>query len=683
MPRSPRIELPGAMYPVLARGNRREDIVLGDDDRWMFLRTLGEMAGRTEIRVHAYALMDNHYHLVIETPKANLVDGMKWFQTTYTRRFNVKNTLWGHLFGGRYKAIVVQHQEGDYYQQLMDYVHLNPVRAGMIGEGEGFDSMEWTSLREYRKPPTKRFEWMESTKGFETVGLPDTTAGRRRYLERLETLVDWSKPTEAGKVLWEGQSLQSTLRRGWYFGSQAFREKLLDRLGRVGLDADRKTRKRYTRADLKDHEVIMARRIVAAGLECTGLEPADLAGLRKNDERKALIAHILMERTSVPQQWINPHFPALRSGPTSGSGAPSKKQTPKREPGPSPGEFLEVCRHRAGQGVEVVATLKRGHHPSLGMLLGRVDDPSRHPGEVRFIELQPPERIVPVGVKAGRNEDQLGPVLFDGWRPVPLDRAAEVAAPTARGKRSVHDVVPVHVVIAVWIERVLETRTDEYLGPVLEHLDRAVAMMNVEIKHRDALDLRHRDRRRRPDCNMVEETEAHRGEHASSLAPRDERHGFFQSPGRQSGRAQRPRGHRRVTIKRDQPLLRHRSKEVIEICSIMDVLQRLPADEWRLPDLPVVEDLRLAEIAQDRLTAFRTLRMTGVHPVGVAVVVREKDRVHEHWEKTEGTISDSRPTSIGTKDAATFHADYGTDPLLGKLWRSRPDSLTSLGQRPA
>ncbi|MFC7337726.1 transposase [Haloferula chungangensis] len=91
MGRGPRIEFPGAIYHVLARGNRREAIVLGDDDRWMFLRTLGEMAKRTGIRIHAYALMDNHYHLVLETPKANLVAGMQWFQTTYTRRFNVKN----------------------------------------------------------------------------------------------------------------------------------------------------------------------------------------------------------------------------------------------------------------------------------------------------------------------------------------------------------------------------------------------------------------------------------------------------------------------------------------------------------------------------------------------------------------------------------------------------------------
>jgi putative transposase len=304
MPRSPRIEFPGAMYHVLARGDRRELIVLGDDDRWMFLRTLGEMAKRAGIRVHGYALMDNHYHLVLETPKANLVAGMQWFQTTYTRRFNVKNQKWGHLFGGRYKAIVVQHQEGEYFRQSVDYVHLNPVRAGLIESGEGFDSWEWTSLREYRKPPSKRFEWMETRKGFEAVDLKDTTAGRRRYIERLEALVDWSQPTEAGKVLWEGQSLQSTLQRGWYFGTQAFREKLLDRLGRPDLEAGRNTQKRYTNAEFKDHDLTVARRIVKAGLEHMGLKRGELPKLRKSDERKALIAHILMEQTSVRQKWI-------------------------------------------------------------------------------------------------------------------------------------------------------------------------------------------------------------------------------------------------------------------------------------------------------------------------------------------------------------------------------------------
>jgi hypothetical protein len=80
---------------------------------------------------------------------------------------------------------VVQHQEGEYFRRLVDHVHLNPVRAGLIESGEGFDSWEWTSLRDYRKPPSKRFEWMETGKGFEAVSLKDTSAGRRRNIEPL------------------------------------------------------------------------------------------------------------------------------------------------------------------------------------------------------------------------------------------------------------------------------------------------------------------------------------------------------------------------------------------------------------------------------------------------------------------------------------------------------------------
>ena len=206
------------------------NIVTDDDDRWMFIRTLGQAATRSNFRVHAWVLMDNHYHLVIETPKANLVTGMQWLQTTYTKRFNVRNRQWGHLFGGRYKAIVVQHQEGPYFRQLIDYVHLNPVRAGLVDKGEGFDVYEWSSLREYRKPPSKRFEWMETRRSMDRLQIKDTPAGRRNYLERLETLTDWSKSNEAGRVLWEGQSLQSTLKRGWYIGEQAFRNRLLEML---------------------------------------------------------------------------------------------------------------------------------------------------------------------------------------------------------------------------------------------------------------------------------------------------------------------------------------------------------------------------------------------------------------------------------------------------------------------
>jgi REP element-mobilizing transposase RayT len=95
MPRQVRIEYAGAFYHVMARGNRRGDIVFDDEDRKTFLRTLGEVCKRAGFRIHAYALMSNHYHLLLETPQANLTAGMGWFQNAYTRRINTRHRLWG------------------------------------------------------------------------------------------------------------------------------------------------------------------------------------------------------------------------------------------------------------------------------------------------------------------------------------------------------------------------------------------------------------------------------------------------------------------------------------------------------------------------------------------------------------------------------------------------------------
>src|SRR6266542_371890 len=107
MPRKLRIEYPGAIYHVMSRGDRREPIFRDDEDRKLFLATLGECCGKTDWQVHAWCLMPNHFHLVVETPKGNLVAGMKWFLGTYTSRFNRRHKLFGHLFSGRYKALIV------------------------------------------------------------------------------------------------------------------------------------------------------------------------------------------------------------------------------------------------------------------------------------------------------------------------------------------------------------------------------------------------------------------------------------------------------------------------------------------------------------------------------------------------------------------------------------------------
>jgi REP element-mobilizing transposase RayT len=96
MPRQLRIQYPGAVYHILARGDRREAIVEDDGDREMFVATLAEACKRTGWQVLAWVLMDNHYHWLVRTPEPNLVDGMKWFQLTYTQRYNARHRGWGH-----------------------------------------------------------------------------------------------------------------------------------------------------------------------------------------------------------------------------------------------------------------------------------------------------------------------------------------------------------------------------------------------------------------------------------------------------------------------------------------------------------------------------------------------------------------------------------------------------------
>ena len=172
------------------------------------METLGEVCGRTGWRVHAFVLMSNHYHLMIETPEANLVAGMRWFQTTLTVRYNRRHRLSGHLFQGRYSraerdrpresaarraatevavnAVVVDAEERRYFAVLSDYIHLNPIRERMIGLEERLFDFAWSSYPWYAakrgRPP-----WFEPRTVLGEMGLEDTAAGRRAYAERMRS----------------------------------------------------------------------------------------------------------------------------------------------------------------------------------------------------------------------------------------------------------------------------------------------------------------------------------------------------------------------------------------------------------------------------------------------------------------------------------------------------------------
>ena len=147
MPRPLRIEYEGAICHVINRGDRREQIFLGDDDRELFLGILGEAYARADWQIHAYCLMGNHFHLVLETPLPTLVVEMKWMLGTYTQRFNARHRMRGHLFAWRHKALAVDESDPFYLRTVCDYVHLNPVRARLLagGRAASFVSVEQLS----------------------------------------------------------------------------------------------------------------------------------------------------------------------------------------------------------------------------------------------------------------------------------------------------------------------------------------------------------------------------------------------------------------------------------------------------------------------------------------------------------------------------------------------------------
>jgi REP-associated tyrosine transposase len=120
----------------------------------------GEACVKTGWQAHAYCLMPNHFHLVLETPQPNLVAGMKWFLGTYTTRFNRRHKLFGHLFSGRYKSLIVDGNGNGYLKTDCGYVHLNASRAKLLGSDQPLGRYPWSSWAEYLKAPSRRPGWL-------------------------------------------------------------------------------------------------------------------------------------------------------------------------------------------------------------------------------------------------------------------------------------------------------------------------------------------------------------------------------------------------------------------------------------------------------------------------------------------------------------------------------------------
>ncbi len=206
MSRPLRIEFAGALYHVTSRGDGQDDIYLQDSDRERWLEVLGQVCERFNWTVHAWCQMSNHYHLLIETPDGNLSQGMRQLNGVYTQRFNHAHQRTGHVFQGRYKAILVQ--KDSYLLELSRYIVLNPVRARMVRSAREW---RWSSYRE-TAGMSPGFPWLE------TDWLLAAFARRKRQAQN-----EYRKFVAQGK---NQPSPWEELKNQIYLGSERFVEKM-------------------------------------------------------------------------------------------------------------------------------------------------------------------------------------------------------------------------------------------------------------------------------------------------------------------------------------------------------------------------------------------------------------------------------------------------------------------------
>jgi len=287
MARKLRLEYAGAIYHVMNRGDRREPIFKDDEDRQRFLTTLGEACAKTGWQVHALCLMPNHFHLVVETPRGNLVAGMKWLLGTYTWRFNRRHRVSGHLFGGRYKALIVDGSGDGYLKTACDYVHLNPARAKLLTPEQPLTAYRWSSWPEYLKNPGQRPAWLRVDRLLGEYRIPQDSAAGRRHL---------AAALEQRRGAEEGEEFKA-IRQGWFLGDEALKQELLAQVSA-------KPGQWHYGEMVQESAEARAERMVQEELSKRKWDESTLASRRKGDAVKVALAERLQRETTVTLGWI-------------------------------------------------------------------------------------------------------------------------------------------------------------------------------------------------------------------------------------------------------------------------------------------------------------------------------------------------------------------------------------------
>jgi len=283
MARKLRIQFPGATYHVINRGNYRRDLFVSAPEAQAFLETLREAASLMGWRLHAYALMRNHYHLAITTPEPNLVQGMHWLQSTWATRFNRFRQERGHLFQGRYQSLLIE--DAAALARVVDYIHLNPVRAKIVPP-EQVHRYRWTSLAGIGKGSG----WGDDG-GWQGGGrFSNDAAGRAAYVQYL---IDLGRD-EAG---WESRGLRG-LSQGWAIGTHGWRRSLAKEYRQLALDQG------VALADIRDLRVEAWEAAVSDALAKAKRREASLATKPLKQPWKIQLAASVRRQSGASLAWL-------------------------------------------------------------------------------------------------------------------------------------------------------------------------------------------------------------------------------------------------------------------------------------------------------------------------------------------------------------------------------------------
>jgi REP element-mobilizing transposase RayT len=280
MARPLRLSFENAVYHITARGNRKENIYYGDDDRGAFLERIDETCRKYSIICYAYCLMDNHYHLFVKTPLANVSDGMHYLNASYTNWFKAKHEITGAIFQGRYKSMLVD--EDNYAIQLSAYIHANPLRAGIVHHPGDY---EWSSYANYMGR-RKSFSGLNTE--FILNQFDNQLSRARKKYER------YVLTNLAGKDLREGSY------RGIALGGEEFIEKVKEKIKAIGSKREI--------AVTRDSSSREAEEIIQQVMDELSISREDIFMKRRGNIYRQMILYLLKKFTSLSLKEIGEMF---------------------------------------------------------------------------------------------------------------------------------------------------------------------------------------------------------------------------------------------------------------------------------------------------------------------------------------------------------------------------------------